>query len=61
MENLSKIINMFFYGLSSISHRTKRNYYRQIPKVSLPTTYERWCSVGLRLKNATHKVVEQSE
>lgn len=60
MGKLLKSLNVFCYGMSSISLCAKRNYYRRIPKTSLPTTYERWEEIGNRLKNATRKVVGQT-
>ena len=60
MISLLKSLSMFFYGLNSINLNSKRNYYRYIPKTTLPTTGERWEEIGIRLKNAAHKVVEQT-
>lgn len=60
MGKLLKSLNMFCYGLNSISLCAKRNYHRRIPKTSIPNAYERWEEIGIRLKHATRKVVGQT-
>ena len=61
MENISKVIVMIFNGVDNLNFYSKRNYHREIPKITIPSPEERWQNVGNRLKNAMFKVVRRTE
>lgn len=61
-KKISRLAHMIFFGLSSISLQKKRPHrHRRVLRRKFLTPSERWAILGIRLREAINKVVEQHE
>ena len=58
---ISHVVRMFLFGISNFRLHKKRTHRRYTLNRNFLTPAQRWFNIGLRLRQATLKVVERNE